>query len=151
MRPRRYAAPVSDAKLHRLIPVGDIATEVAANWVQDQAIPAAAQAAGTGDPGGLYERTTAGARGFVAFAFWEDANRAVIFDTGNVGLRPVVRRGIGADAALTRVTWGDAAIAAPPGTDLDFASDRPAPTWLKVTAATAPGGATHLAIYTAEV
>lgn len=145
---------MSDAKLHRLIPVADIAAEVAANWVQDQAIPAAATATGTGtgDPGGLYDRQSAGARGFIAFAFWETAARAVVFDASNVSLRPVVQRRIGADAALTRVTWGDTAAAAPPGTDLEFATDRPAPTWLKVTAATSPGGATaYLAIYTAEV
>lgn len=74
-------------------------------------------------PRGLYDRQSVGARGFVAFALWEDADRAVVYDAANVSLRPVVQRAIGADAALSRVTWGDAAIAAPPGTDLEFAQE----------------------------
>ena len=138
---------MSDLKLHRLIPVGDIAAEVAANWVQAQAIPADAQAS---DPGGLFDRTSAGSRGFVTTCFWEDADRVVVYDAANVGLRPAVKRTV-VGSSLVRVSWGDAASTGAPGTDFEYAMERPAPLWLKVTAATPPVGAAFLAIYTAEV
>lgn len=143
-----------DAKPHRLIAVADLAAEVAASWVADQEIPSEVQEQ---DPGGLYDRTTSGAQGFECAVMWLDEDGAVVDDDADVGLRPallwtVSTAGGGPSAADgERVLWAAEAQAKPPGLVMSFEDSRPSRTWLKVTAATAPGGATHLAILTRSV
>lgn len=139
-----------DAKLHRLIAVADVAAEVAADWVQAQEIPAAVLAA---DPGGLYDRTTSGAQGFECAVFWLDSNGDVVHDAVDVSLRPTCLWTCGAAGAESvadgdRVTWAAEAKAAAPGEISSFEDSRPSRTWLKVMAATVPGGTSYLAIYT---
>lgn len=147
-----------DAKPHRLIAVVDLAAEVAASWVADQEIPTEVQEQ---DPGGLYDRTTSGAQGFECVAVWLAADGAVVDDAEVVGLRPVALwtcEEVGASSSSPlavaegdRVLWAAPAATAPVGEVMSFEDTRPSRTWLKVTAATAPGGATHLAIYTRSV
>ena len=52
-------------RLQRLIAVGDLAAEVAADWVASQTIPAGVLAA---DHGGLYEQPEQ--RGYALLALW---------------------------------------------------------------------------------
>lgn len=144
-----------DAKPHRVIAVADLAAEVAASWVADQEVPAAVQEQ---DPGGLYDRTTSGAQGFECACLWLDGDGAVVDDAEDVGLRPAVLWTVevpgeeqSSPADGERVLWAAEAQARPPGLILSFEDSRPSRTWLKVTAATAPGGATHLAILTRSV
>lgn len=142
-----------DAKPHRLIAVADLAAEVLASWVTDQEIPTAVQEQ---DPGGLYDRTTSGAQGFECAVIWLDADGEVVDDATDVGLRPAVLWSVGAPgeesvADGARVLWAAEAQVKPPGLIMSFVDSRPSRTWLKVTAATAPGSATHLAIITRSV
>lgn len=144
-----------DAKPHRLIAVADLAGEISASWVADQAVPEDVQLQ---DPGGLYDRLTSGAQGFECACLWLDGDGEVVDDDADVGLRPAVLwtveapgEGQGSPADGTRVLWAAEAQEKPPGLVLSFEDSRPSRTWLKVTAATAPGGATHLAILTRSV
>lgn len=143
-----------DAKPHRLIPVADLAAEISASWVASQEIPAAVQLQ---DPNGLYDRTTSGAQGFECAALWLDGDGEVVDDAAVVGLRPAVLWTVevpGTEPSAAdgdRVLWAAEAQSKAPGLVLSFVDTRPSRTWLKVTAATAPGGATHLAILTRSV
>ena len=131
-------------RLHRLIAVGDLAAEVAADWVASQAIPAGVLAA---DPGGLYEQPEQ--RGYALLALWLNGSTYVDGGVAEIGVRPCVTWNIG---GTQRVAWDDDEALKPAGCVVWYESPYSRPTWLKITTAPAtPGGATHLALYVSEV
>lgn len=136
---------VPQVKEHRRIAVADLAAEAAADWVSSQAIGAGAL---SDDPTGIYDLASTGTSGFECVAFWVDGNDDVVADAVNIGLRPAGQFVVG---SKTRIAWLDDAGAKVPGAVMSFADDAPRATWLKVTSATAPVGATHLVVYTWEV
>jgi ABC-type sugar transport system permease subunit len=147
---RNYTRLLADPtwRQHRLISEANVATEAGENWVSDQAINARAT---SDDANGVYSRRSTGTSGFEAVAFWINtgSSDAVVHTTNLVTLRPEVKFTVG---SRTRVAHAAAPQSVAAGTVMSFVDTAPGQLWLKVDAATAPGGSeTHLQIYVQEV
>lgn len=130
------------AKLYRNIPVADVPD--ADDWVADQAIPDDVVDVYTLWPGRASVEVTA--------VWWdEDADPpAAVYDAGAVGLQPIEVKRIDAGAAVAGVPAFVAVVAAtstlsaPAFEKQSLGDTSPDELYLRVTAGTPPGTATHL-------
>lgn len=149
-------------KLYRKIAVGSLAAENAADWTATQTIPAAAldgegEGAGpiytTGELGGVRLGQVGG---FFVGVCWLNGS-AYVDDAADVTLEayftlaPKDTNGVATEGVPASLVFSGGEITLTPGRSFeDFVDPCPSVAALRVEAATAPGAATHLAIFVQE-